>query len=38
MNDSIASLLASLVSIDSTNPDLVPGGVGESQAAQRIAA
>ena len=30
------SLLSSLLSIDSTNPDLVPGGVGEAAVAQCI--
>jgi len=30
------SLLSSLVGIDSTNPDLVPGGAGEGDAAQFI--
>jgi acetylornithine deacetylase len=38
MHDSTAALLASLVSIDSTNPDLVPGGAGEARVVQRIAA
>lgn len=34
----VASLLASLTAIDSTNPDLVPGGVGEAAVARHIAA
>ena len=35
---SAAALLAELVRINSVNPDLVPGGAGESQIAQRIIA
>ncbi|HTP02798.1 MAG TPA: ArgE/DapE family deacylase [Anaerolineales bacterium] len=33
----VIELLSSLVSIDSTNPDLVPGGAGEAQIAAFIA-
>ena len=38
MADPTTSLLADLVAIDSVNPSLVPGGAGESEVAQRIAA
>ena len=37
MNDVIA-LLKKLIAIDSVNPSLVPGGAGEEEIAQRIAA
>ena len=33
----IAELLASLVAIDSVNPDLVPGGAGERRISQHVA-
>src|SRR5687768_1344629 len=36
MND-LADLLAQLVAIDSTNPDLVPGGAGEGEIADFVA-
>ena len=35
--DELTKLLSDLVAIDSTNPDLVPGGAGESKLAQYIA-
>ncbi len=35
--DALTTLLADLVSIDSTNPDLVPGAAGEGQVAAFIA-
>ena len=35
--DTISSLLADLVAIDSVNPDLVPGGAGEGHIAQFVA-
>src|ERR1043166_3004357 len=37
MSDAIA-LLKELIAIDSVNPSLVPGGAGEAEIAQRIAA
>ena len=36
--DELASLTARLVEIDSTNPDLVPGGAGEVEVAAYVAA
>src|SRR3954463_7207373 len=36
--DPCISLLRELVSIDSVNPSLVPGGAGEGQAAEAVAA
>ncbi len=35
--DNLAELLSSLVSIDSTNPDLIPGAAGEAEIAQAVA-
>jgi len=35
--DTVTSLLAELVAIDSVNPDLVPGGAGEGRIAQFVA-
>jgi acetylornithine deacetylase len=35
--DTLTQLLADLVSIDSVNPDLVPGGAGEGKIAQFVA-
>ena len=35
--DESASLTADLVAIDSTNPDLVPGGAGEAEIARFVA-
>lgn len=37
MRDSTVALLAELVSIDSVNPALVPGGAGESEIASAVA-
>src|SRR5215208_7068582 len=37
-HDEIAPLTAELVAIDSTNPDLVPGGAGEAEIARFVAA
>jgi acetylornithine deacetylase len=36
--DEVAALTAELVAIDSTNPDLVPGGAGEAEIARFVAA
>ncbi len=36
--DDLTELLSSLVSIDSTNPDLLPGAAGEGEMAQAVAA
>ncbi len=36
--DEVASLTSELVAIDSTNPDLVPGGAGEAEIARFVAA
>jgi acetylornithine deacetylase len=36
-NDEQAALTADLVAIDSTNPDLVPGGAGEAEIARFVA-
>ena len=33
----VAALTAELVAIDSTNPDLVPGGAGEAEIARFVA-
>jgi acetylornithine deacetylase len=33
----LTALTAELVAIDSTNPDLVPGGVGEAEIARFVA-
>ena len=35
--DEVAALTADLVAIDSTNPDLVPGGAGEAEIARFVA-
>jgi acetylornithine deacetylase len=35
--DEVAALTAELVAIDSTNPDLVPGGAGEAEIARFVA-
>ena len=35
--EDLAVLTAELVAIDSTNPDLVPGGAGEAQIARFVA-
>ena len=35
--DELAALTAELVAIDSTNPDLVPGGAGEAEIARFVA-
>jgi acetylornithine deacetylase len=35
--DELATLTAELVAIDSTNPDLVPGGAGEARIARFVA-
>ena len=35
--DEITALTAELVAIDSTNPDLVPGGAGETEIARFVA-
>ena len=37
MNDDVTTLLTQLVSVESINPDLVPGGAGEGQIARFIA-
>jgi acetylornithine deacetylase len=37
-SDELAELTAQLVAIDSTNPDLVPGGAGEAEIAAFVAA
>jgi acetylornithine deacetylase len=34
----VAELVSALVSIDSVNPDLVPGGAGEEEVASYVAA
>ncbi len=36
-SEAIAELIGQLVAIDSTNPDLVPGGAGEAELAQFVA-
>jgi acetylornithine deacetylase len=36
--EDLTALTAELVAIDSTNPDLVPGGAGEAQIARFVAA
>jgi acetylornithine deacetylase len=38
MNEDTVTLLRSLVAIDSTNPDLVPGGAGEGEIADVVSA
>jgi hypothetical protein len=35
--DELAALTAEFVAIDSTNPDLVPGGAGEAEIARFVA-
>lgn len=35
--DELTALTADLVAIDSTNPDLVPGGAGEAEIARFVA-
>ena len=35
--EELAALTAELVAIDSTNPDLVPGGAGEAEIARFVA-